>query len=113
MSTAGIGNLTTLIKRCVDDAAHGLTYRLEAATSRLEDISMAQFDPAPAPTDTMATTVPGSAPLKKESAPLPPTVAAWDNEIVPMIVQFRAMSQAIGSLVEEQVCRRPARTDTG
>lgn len=128
MSSSGIGNLQTLLKR------------LEAATSRLEDIAIAQGRGVPAsdvlrtseaPTDTSRTTststeavtdvsVGGAAATAaaaateptSASAPAsisapavevaPPAVAGWDADVVPALDAFVQQSAAIAPLLGEQ-----------
>lgn len=122
MSSSGIGNLQTLLKR------------LEAATSRLEDIAISQGRGVPAsdvlrsseaPTDSRATSTSteavsdmsvGSAAAAaaptSASAPAsvsvpaveatPPAVAAWDADVVPALDAFVQQSASIAPLLGEQ-----------
>ncbi|OTA31992.1 hypothetical protein BTJ68_07335 [Hortaea werneckii EXF-2000] len=108
----GMNNLTTLIKR------------LEAATSRLEDIAASpqtpdaqstSSHPAPSPNAAVATSssapdltsagskdAPTSAPAASKAADTPPTVAAYDESIEPEVEKFLEASKGIDNLVEEQ-----------
>lgn len=102
MSAPGIGNLSTLIKR------------LEAATSRLEDIALhqtsssSQRDLAPA----AATSAAGSAPpppppppppaTAEEPKDDPPVVKAFDEQLDEALDEFKQLSAKIGGIVQEQ-----------
>ncbi|KAI6914060.1 hypothetical protein KC348_g12309, partial [Hortaea werneckii] len=108
----GMNNLTTLIKR------------LEAATSRLEDIAASSHapdaqstssHPAPSPNAAVATSssapdltsagskdATSSAPAASKAADTPPTVAAYDESIEPEVEKFLEASKGIDNLVEEQ-----------
>ncbi|KAI7159023.1 adenylate cyclase-associated protein [Hortaea werneckii] len=108
----GMNNLTTLIKR------------LEAATSRLEDIAASSqtpdaqstsSHPAPSPNAAVATSssapdltsagskdAPAPAPAASKAASTPPTVAAYDESIEPEVEKFLEASKGIDNLVEEQ-----------
>ncbi|WFD00983.1 suppressor of rasval19 [Malassezia yamatoensis] len=105
MSSTGVGNLQTLIKR------------LEAATSRLEDIAMYQnSDPqstrsAPSmSTDStqssMQQTEGGALASQAQQAPTPnvkePALDAWDTSVVPALSQFVQLSDSIGPLIAQQ-----------
>ncbi|OCT48126.1 Adenylyl cyclase-associated protein [Cladophialophora carrionii] len=91
-------NLTTLIKR------------LEAATSRLEDIATAIDGPgAPVTNGVTTSLLPSSAPAgTPEQAPPPPpeplprSVEAFDQIIQEDVVAFVKAAEKIGGLVEEQ-----------
>ena len=108
--SSGIGNLTTLIKR------------LEAATSRLEDIAMAQSattsDGSAAPSSTVAgtaTAVTANAPaLSSEETATQrseldakdavvsddvPVVRAWDNEVMSVYQKLAEKTHALGPAV--------------
>ncbi|KOS12522.1 adenylyl-cyclase-associated protein cap [Malassezia pachydermatis] len=104
---SGIGNLTTLIKR------------LEAATSRLEDIAMSQsaaaqdagLDLTPptqaAPSTTAVASSSSDTALndtaskgESESKSLP-TVSAWDEDVEPAVKEYVAASEALSPLVAE------------
>ncbi|KAI7092873.1 hypothetical protein KC316_g21849, partial [Hortaea werneckii] len=104
----GMNNLTTLIKR------------LEAATSRLEDIAASSqtqdaqstsSHPAPSPNAAVATSssapdltsagskdAPTSAPAASKAASTPPTVAAYDESIEPEVEKFLEASKGIDNL---------------
>ncbi|KAI7056238.1 hypothetical protein KC352_g44409, partial [Hortaea werneckii] len=108
----GMNNLTTLIKR------------LEAATSRLEDIAASSHapdaqstssHPAPSPNAAVAASssapdltsagskdAPTSVPAASKAADTPPTVAAYDESIEPEVEKFLEASKGIDNLVEEQ-----------
>ncbi|SPO19895.1 probable adenylyl-cyclase-associated protein CAP [Ustilago trichophora] len=101
MSAPGIGNLSTLIKR------------LEAATSRLEDIALhqtsgsSQRDLQPA----AATSAAGSAPPPPPPPPPaaveepkedPPAVKAFDEQLDEALDEFKQLSAKIGGIVHEQ-----------
>lgn len=93
MSVPGINNLSTLIKR------------LEAATSRLEDIAVQQHaQPQQPQAAGMASTERGAAPVPS-SAPAvesPASVEAWDDEVKPKINAFAELSAKVGGNVEIQ-----------
>ncbi|KAL4873771.1 hypothetical protein BDV12DRAFT_52923 [Aspergillus spectabilis] len=97
-ATSHMHNLTTLIKR------------LEAATSRLEDMAMGLDDPsaqkAPDATTALAP-VPSerptpTAPTTPASAPLPPQIEDFDTLIEKDVGTFVELGKKIGGLVEEQ-----------
>ncbi|KDN44681.1 hypothetical protein K437DRAFT_256912 [Tilletiaria anomala UBC 951] len=100
-ATSGIANLSTL------------TQRLEAATSRLEDLAQIHGDrllggalcalgvagtavaggvPQPPP-------FPPSAPTAEE---LPPAVEAWDEQITPALSAYTSLSFQLGDLIADQ-----------
>jgi hypothetical protein len=119
-SQSNMHNLTTLIKRyslasfgihphSVRSIGRWLTLlnRLEAATSRLEDIATS-VDSAGAATNGLAvgaTTAPADSPEPTAPIPepLPRSVEAFDEIIEGDIVDFVKASGKIGGLVEEQV----------
>ncbi|PWZ02777.1 hypothetical protein BCV70DRAFT_197037 [Testicularia cyperi] len=109
MSATGIGNLSTLIKR------------LEAATSRLEDIALHQSASAgrdvPAGLSSAAAAATGgpataSAPPPPPPPPpaaataepkeLPAAVVAWDEALKEALDEFKQISSKIGGVVNEQ-----------
>lgn len=94
-------NLTTLIKR------------LEAATSRLEDMAMTLDDPnspkhtspsaapapAPAPPEPPK---PAPAPVAPAAAPIPPQIEDFDELIKNDVRNFVELGEKVGGLVDEQ-----------
>ncbi|WFD45236.1 suppressor of rasval19 [Malassezia psittaci] len=103
MSSTGIGNLQTLIKR------------LEAATSRLEDIAMSSDQQATRSAPSMSTesTEPsmqqneGSASGSEHQQATTtkakePALDAWDTSIVPAVKKFMQLSESIGPLTAQQ-----------
>ncbi|SNX81560.1 probable adenylyl-cyclase-associated protein CAP [Melanopsichium pennsylvanicum] len=100
MSAPGIGNLSTLIKR------------LEAATSRLEDIALhqtsgsSQRDLAPStPTSAAGSAPPPPPPPPPASEPTkddPPAVKAFDEHLNEALDEFKQLSAKIGGVVQEQ-----------
>ena len=126
-------NLTTLIKRyvCISHArslkpqwdrafsllSHSpllmhITIRLEAATSRLEDMAMTLDDPSSpkyvspsaAPTP-VAPEPPQPAPIAAPpaAAPVPPQIEDFDELIKGDVRKFVELAEKVGGLVEEQV----------
>lgn len=93
--SSGVGSLSTLLKR------------LEAATSRLEDIALAQQPPsttAPhhhAAHSTTAASAP-SAPAVLEVA-VPPSVKAFEELIDGALAKYLALSKELRGLVAAQV----------
>ncbi|KAJ5577011.1 hypothetical protein N7535_003937 [Penicillium sp. DV-2018c] len=93
-------NFTTLIKR------------LEAATSRLEDMAMSYEDPSASksmgasPSSASATTEPAQAtsppPAAPAAAPVPPQIQDFDALIKGDVQNFVNMGEKIGGLVAEQ-----------
>jgi hypothetical protein len=92
----------------------GLIYRLEAATSRLEDMAMSYDDPSaskslggssssvPAsPEPAQATPPPPAAPA---ADPVPPQIQDFDALIKGDVQNFVNLGEKIGGLVAEQVC---------
>lgn len=115
-------NLTTLIKRysnppswhCFGNADK--SNRLEAATSRLEDIATSVDGPTPnglsgsttrdmettaAVTESTATIT--AIPETKPPEPLPKSIEAFDKIIDEEVAEYVEASTKIGGLVEEQV----------
>ncbi|KAI6924476.1 hypothetical protein KC341_g14025, partial [Hortaea werneckii] len=108
----------------MDNPLTTLIRRLEAATSRLEDIAASpqtpdaqstSSHPAPSPNAAVATSssapdltsagskdAPTSAPAASKAADTPPTVAAYDESIEPEVEKFLEASKGIDNLVEEQ-----------
>ena len=92
-------------------------FRLEAATSRLEDIATTIDGPTPptngvvaatSSTPSIYATAPEATPPPPE--PLPRSVEAFDQIIQEDVAGFVTASGKIGGLVEEQVCEiSPAR----
>ncbi len=95
-----------------------LVHRLEAATSRLEDMAQATIDPS-APTNGVMT-APGTAMAavsgadqpggsanapKQADEPLPPALDDFDSLINGDVQTFVNMSEELGGLVAEQVWR--------
>ena len=157
MAASNMHNLITLIKRLVNEDSPALytTFtacnsghlpcnyvleqqastdqcRLEAATSRLEDIASTPTDsgnvPNGVPSITGATIVPGSSDHpensvstpKQVAAPLPPAIEGFDALINGDVQSFVNMSESLGGLVAEQVytavvygqCRMTSDVDT-
>ncbi|KAN0066028.1 suppressor of rasval19 [Thecaphora frezii] len=103
MATTGIGNLSTLLKR------------LEAATSRLEDITIAQSQAynssaqsAAAVSLPLAGGAPPPPPPPPPPAPVeevkedPPAVKAWDATVTEALNEYKQLSAKVGGLVNEQ-----------
>ncbi|GAC95666.1 adenylate cyclase binding protein [Pseudozyma hubeiensis SY62] len=104
MSAPGIGNLSTLIKR------------LEAATSRLEDIALHQSSgssvsssqrelPSAASAPTAGSVPPPPPPPPAAAEPPkddPPAVKAYDQEVGEALDEFKQLSAKIGGVVQEQ-----------
>ncbi|SPO35158.1 probable adenylyl-cyclase-associated protein CAP [Pseudozyma flocculosa] len=104
MATSGIGNLGTLIKR------------LEAATSRLEDITVAQSQSysqsgqpgAAALAGAAAGAAPPPPPPPPPPAPVeevkedPTSVKAWDASVAGALAEYQELSGRIGNPVAEQ-----------
>ncbi|EZF31710.1 hypothetical protein H101_04687, partial [Trichophyton interdigitale H6] len=90
-----MNNLTTLIKR------------LEAATSRLEDMAASLDSPGPSPAagaSILSSNVsPGAAPPLPAAEPLPKCIEAFDAIISNEVKAFLDISQQIGDLVAPQV----------
>lgn len=90
--------------------------RLEAATSRLEDMVPTMSDPSPgsngiASLPESGLTAPGAdarggaaSPSQQTAAPLPPAIDDFDALINGDVKTFVNMSEEIGGLVAEQVC---------
>jgi adenylyl cyclase-associated protein len=87
--------------------------RLEAATSRLEDIAITIDGPSPptngVPDANTGTATPSIYAIAPETAapppePLPKSVEAFNQIIQEDVDTFRAAAEKIGGLVEEQVC---------
>ena len=85
--------------------------RLEAATSRLEDIASSSPGPAPSvngvPPDALANVVAaGASSAVPEPAPqpLPPAIEDFDVLINQDVKDFVRLSDELGGLVSEQVC---------
>ncbi|AEO66726.1 56b95375-951e-41ee-9261-5e51d33c8f54 [Thermothielavioides terrestris] len=104
MAGNSMHNLTTLIKR------------LEAATSRLEDIAQAAFEnPQAVPGLTQAASTPTpSAPALPPTAPAPPapapepvpeSIEEFDSFISQSVGNWAKISKAIGGLVAEQAAK--------
>jgi adenylyl cyclase-associated protein len=102
MATSNLGSLTTLIKR------------LEAATSRLEDLADATADPEATQSGLGAGNKAGSAsapppkpgnssPPPTIAEPLPPAITGYDTFLNGDVKTFVAISQNLGGLVAEQV----------
>lgn len=112
---SGIGSLSTLIKR------------LEAATSRLEDITLSQASASTLaqPTSEASESIAphlaaataagaaggatGAATAGVNVAPAaapedPPAVVAWDETVTEALKAFTELSSKLGGLVQEQVC---------
>lgn len=89
----GVGSLSTLIKR------------LEAATSRLEDIALTQT-PAPRAGAAVASSAPAPVAV---AAPAPdvvvvrPSVGAFQDVIDGALANYLKLSEGLGGLVAEQV----------
>jgi hypothetical protein len=86
--------------------------RLEAATSRLEDIASSVDGPQTGPNGlaVAAATSSSASPSTPEQPPPPPeplprSIEAFDNIIEEDVGAFVTSSQKIGGLVEEQVCQ--------
>lgn len=87
--------------------------RLEAATSRLEDMAMAVEDPS-SPKSMGVSTPPAPAPPAPAKAapsptapaadPIPPQIQDFDALIKNDVQNFVNMGEKIGGLVAEQVC---------
>ncbi|MCO5613787.1 hypothetical protein L7F22_068065 [Adiantum nelumboides] len=90
MSVPGINNLSTLIKR------------LEAATSRLEDIAVQQHAQPQQPTAGGVALADRGAPGPASAVELPASVEAWDDEVKPKINAFAELSAKVGGNVEVQ-----------
>ncbi|CDW94625.1 hypothetical protein [Sporisorium scitamineum] len=101
MSAPGIGNLSTLIKR------------LEAATSRLEDIALHQSSgssqkelPSAAPTLVTGSVAPPPPPPPPAAVEPPkddpPAVKAYDEQLGEVLDEFKQLSAKIGGVVQEQ-----------
>ncbi|MCJ1232148.1 hypothetical protein MMC14_000097 [Varicellaria rhodocarpa] len=99
MATNNMNNLTTLIKR------------LEAATSRLEDMASATIDPSAstngAPATSATTANSGSSdktivPSKQIAEPLPPAIDNFDSIITRDVTAFVNKSEDLGGVVAEQ-----------
>lgn len=101
---------------CYSQGANQLYYRLEAATSRLEDMAMSLDDPdAPKPVDAAAgAAVQPSAPAQPKavaaapapSAPAassPPQIDDFDALVKNEVQNFVNLGEKIGGLVGEQV----------
>lgn len=101
-----------------DDALTRLALRLEAATSRLEDIASSSFekpsalDAAPgaqqaafagAPARSSLPPAAPSAPAAPAKAELPPMLAAFDALLDNELKEFTDLSKKIGGPVAEQV----------
>lgn len=84
--------------------------RLEAATSRLEDIAEAQaagrLPPAVSPTATTHAAAAARAPVAA-AAPPPPedpaSVQAYDADVTPAVQAYAKLSGELGPIVKEQV----------
>lgn len=100
----------------VQSALTKLVYRLEAATSRLEDMAQATIDPSVPPNGVLTTsgTAMGAAGgadrdgadasgQKQAPEPLPPALDDFDSLINGDVVKFVNMSEELGGLVAEQV----------
>ncbi|UZJ51758.1 hypothetical protein CBS101457_001078 [Exobasidium rhododendri] len=93
MSAAGVGNLSTLIKR------------LEAATSRLEDMTVQQQSTSSTQTRSAteeATAAPSGALPASAAGEASPAVEAWDELVSPKLIAFTELSKKIGGNVAEQ-----------
>lgn len=102
MATTGMNNLTTLIKR------------LEAATSRLEDIAGSAQEstsrsiaPAPAASSSNGDVTPSAsqsrAPVPEPVEDEPETVQAFDTMTSDDLKNFSDLSDKVGGLVAQQV----------
>ena len=89
-----------------------LVHRLEAATSRLEDIASATVEPSnqngQAPSSTPAAPPPPplptvTAPAKPKAEPLPESVEDFDTIINGSVKNFISISKEIGDPVAKQV----------
>jgi adenylyl cyclase-associated protein len=94
MSAPGIGNLSTLIKR------------LEAATSRLEDIAVQQHQHQTTKGDSNgsgpgAVAVPGIV-EGNASVEVPASVEAWEEAVHPKLQAYSDLSDKIGGNVQQQ-----------
>ena len=87
-------------------------YRLEAATSRLEDMA-APLDGTPQPNANAAASIKSGPPEPPKQVvappppvvePLPQSIKDFDDIIDTDVQKFVAMGQKIGGLVAEQVC---------
>jgi adenylyl cyclase-associated protein len=94
-----------------------IIYRLEAATSRLEDIASATVEapktngqaPTPAPTDPLPpapseTPVPAPEPARALAPLLPQSVEEFDSFITGTLKKFVNLSDEVGGPVAAQVC---------
>ena len=91
-----------------------LIYRLEAATSRLEDMAMSYDDPnaqkalAGSPSSVPAIPEPPKPspppPAAPVAAPVPPQIQDFDALIKGDVQNFVNLGEKIGGLVAEQVC---------
>lgn len=91
MSAPGIGNLSTLIKR------------LEAATSRLEDIAVQQHHARASQPRAAAGAAPaGAAGTAPAQAEVPATVESWDEQVAPKLQAYVDLSDKVGGNVQEQ-----------
>jgi len=101
------------------DMLTALVHRLEAATSRLEDIASATIEPpksngaspssapvaAPLPPTVPAT----SEPVKPKAEPLPESVEEFDSFISGPVKKFVTLSEELGGPLAQQVrysCRK-------
>ncbi|WFD34367.1 ubiquitinyl hydrolase 1 [Malassezia cuniculi] len=106
MVVSGIGNIATLLKR------------LEAATSRLEDIAISQMNGSLSAKGGSSTSLDDLESIDREIAGIPAAVSAtedapagaavspkvnvWDAKMNPVIEQYVASSNTLGGLVQEQ-----------
>jgi hypothetical protein len=137
-NSSNLHNLTTLIKRYVSQKGRGynqrsqsitmasryspgqplttLLLRLEAATSRLEDIATSVDSTHP---ETIAAISTAQATIAENAAaaalpvaaapppePLPRSIEDFDNVINEDVKEFVAASEAVGGLVQQQVSGR-------
>jgi adenylyl cyclase-associated protein len=93
-----------------------LVRRLEAATSRLEDIAQATIDPSAATNGSLAVPAPGAPPIGQgaQSAPLPSLQAPPPPEPLPQAIEdfgglinkdvqkYVSLSEGLGGLLAEQ-----------
>ena len=128
MAANNMNNLTTLIKRyripsyvhlerpCISHRTTADFTRLEAATSRLEDIASSTLDASSTSKSTDVPQMPRSSSAIASSGPpppqsqptppsLPPSVEAFDNLINSEVKKFATLSQQLDDLVKEQVNR--------
>lgn len=86
---------------------HNKTLRLEAATSRLEDIAEAQAQgksvSSTAATHSQHPSAASAPPPPPPPAEDPASVQAYDNDVIPALDSYVKLSGEIGSVVAEQV----------